>query len=96
MHVISRKRLVQFWKKHPDAKGPLEAWFRRARKAKWGRFADIRADYPSADQVKHFTVFNVGGNKYRLITVIHYNRAKVYIRAVMTHGDYDKDDWKND
>lgn len=96
MHVISRKRLVQFWKKHPDAAGPLQAWYTRTKHAQWAKFADVRQDYASADQVGRFVVFNIGGNKYRLITVIHYNRAKVYIRYILTHGEYDDDDWKND
>lgn len=95
MHVISRKKLVEFWRRHPKAEQPLKAWFNRAKKAKWMRFGDVLGDYNSADQVGRFVVFNVGGNKYRLITVIHYNRQKVYIRHVLTHQEYDQDDWKN-
>jgi mRNA interferase HigB len=52
--------------------------------------------FPSADQVDHKTVFNIGGNKYRLIAAIHYNRRKVYIRAIVTHLEYDKNKWKKD
>ncbi len=96
MHVISRKKLVEFWKKHPAAEGPLKAWNARTRHANWKKFADVREDYPTADQVGRFVVFNIGGNNYRLIAVIHYNRGKVYIRHILTHGEYDDDDWKND
>jgi len=96
MHVISRKALQQFWVLHPDAEGPLRAWYRIACKASWTKFADVRADCPAADQVGKFTVFDIGGNKYRLITVIHYNRGKVYVRHVLTHKDYDRGDWKYD
>lgn len=95
MHVISRKKLKEFWKKHPQAESSLRAWYARAKKAKWEKFADVREDYNSADQVGKFVVFNIGGNKYRLVVVIHYNRGKVYIRHIMTHGEYDKDDWKD-
>lgn len=96
MHVISRKKLVGFWRKHPQAKGPLSEWYKVAQHAAWDKFGDVRQDYPSADQVGKFVVFNIGGNKYRLIAVIHYNRRKLFIRYVFTHGEYDKDDWKND
>ena len=57
-------------------------------------FAELRAMFPSADQVGKLTVFNVGGNKVRLVAAIHYNRRKVYIRAVLTHPEYDEGKWK--
>ena len=92
MHVLSRKMLRAFWEDYPDAESALEAW----QKADWQTFADVRALFPHADQVDKFTVFNIGGNKYRLITVIHYNRRKVYVRDVLTHKEYDRDKWKDD
>jgi mRNA interferase HigB len=94
MHVISRKALREFWASHPPARGPLLAWFRIARVARWQTFAEVRAVYPSADQVGRFTVFNIGGNKYRLIAVIHFNRRKLYIRQVLTHEEYDSGNGK--
>jgi len=57
-------------------------------------FAELRATFPSADQVGKLTVFNIGGNTTRLIAAIHYNRQKVYIRAVLTHEEYDEGKWK--
>jgi hypothetical protein len=57
-------------------------------------FVELRTTFPSADQVGKLTVFNIGGGKARLIAAIHYNRQKVYIRAVLTHEDYDKGKWK--
>jgi len=57
-------------------------------------FAELRELFPSADQVDNKTVFNIGGNKYRLIAAFHYNRGRVYIRAILTHRDYDKSNWK--
>jgi mRNA interferase HigB len=77
MHVISKRPLRGFWTLHPDAQGPLRAWYQAARREDWRNFADLRARFPQADQVGRFTVFNLGGNKYRLIAVIHYNRRKV-------------------
>ena len=57
-------------------------------------FNDLRGTFASADYVDGLTVFNIGGNKYRLIAAIHYNRCKVYVRAVLTHERYDRDGWK--
>jgi mRNA interferase HigB len=96
MHVISRKKLREFWNQHDDAEPPLRAWYKVVKHANWETFADVRATYSSADQVGKFVVFNIGGNKYRLVTVIHYDRAKVYIRHVLSHTEYDRGDWKED
>jgi mRNA interferase HigB len=74
----------------------LAGWYKLAKKAKWRTLAEVRQDCGSADQVKKFVVFNIGGNKYRLITVIHYNRQKLFIRHVLTHGEYDEEGWKHD
>jgi mRNA interferase HigB len=96
MHVISEKKLREFWAKWPTAKEPLQAWHRVVEHADWESFADVRQVYPSADQVGRCTVFDIGGNKFRLVTVIHFNRGKVYIRQVMTHKEYDRGLWKGD
>ncbi len=59
-------------------------------------FNDLRATFASADYVDGLTVFDIGGNKYRLITAIHYNRHKVFIRAVLTHAEYERGGWKRE
>lgn len=94
MHVISLKKLRDFWAVRPDAMSPLLHWHKIARVAEWKTFTEVRADFPAADQVGKFTVFDIGGNKYRLIAVIHFNRGKVYVRHVLTHREYDGDQWK--
>lgn len=96
MHLVSRKALRLFWTVHPDAEEPLRAWHKATRQGNWRSFAEVRAIFPHADLVGKFTVFNIGGNKYRLITVIHYNRRKVFVRDVLTHKEYDLGKWKND
>ena len=96
VHVISRKKLSHFAERHPVADSPLMAWHKAVRHAEWRNFADVRAVFPSADQVGKFTVFDIGGNKFRLIAVIHFNRGKVFIRNVLTHQEYDRGQWKND
>lgn len=94
MHVISRKTLRQFWEQHPDSKQALARWFKILERTQFRTFNELRVVFPSADKVGDWIVFNIGGNKYRLITVIHFNREKVYIRYVLTHADYDKGSWK--
>ena len=94
MHVIAKPALVEFWTKHPDAKNSLLVWFRIIESEIFADFNALRATFASADYVDGLTVFNIGGHKYRLITAIHYNRRKVFIRAVLTHSEYDRKSWK--
>lgn len=70
-------------------------WYVVARQAKWQSLADARADFSHADTVGLFTVFNVAGNRYRLVTVVKYRWQVVYIRAVLTHAEYSKEKWKS-
>ena len=95
MHVISRKILHQFAQKYPDSEKPLTRWFKIVQKSQFNTFDELRSIFPSADLVSNLIVFNIGGNKYRLITSIHFNRQKIYIRYILTHSDYDKQTWKN-
>jgi len=80
MHVISRKRLNEFAEQHREARPSLAHWYRLVRRSIFSNFVESRASFPSADQVGKLTVFNIGGNKVRLIAAIHYNRRKVYVR----------------
>jgi mRNA interferase HigB len=96
MHIISRKALRDFAAIHPDAEPALDHWFRVVRKARWRRFADVRATFGSADQVGSITVFNLGGNRYRLIAVVMFEAGRVYVRHVLTHAEYDRGRWRND
>ena len=94
MHIISRKALRQFWERHPDSKSPLSSWFKIVQRTNFRNLEELRAAFPTADQVGDWIVFNIGGGKYRLITSIHFNRGKVYIRNVLTHREYDRGAWK--
>jgi mRNA interferase HigB len=99
MHVITRKRLRLFAEQHPEAPRPLEQWYRTFRQAVWHSLQELRLVYPHADQVtvasgNTVTVFNIGGNKYRLIAAIHYNRQRIYVLRLLTHAEYSKDHWK--
>ncbi len=94
MHIISRKALRDFWESYPESQSPLSRWYTIIKKSVFKDFNDLRTTFPSADWVEGLVVFNVGGNKYRLIAAIHFNRGRVYIRRVLTHEDYDQGAWK--
>ena len=96
MHVISRKKLREFCQKHADSCEALNNWYKAASKATWNNIAEVQAVYPQAEAVGNFTVFNVKGNKYRLIVDLIYSDQIIYIKYILTHAEYDKDDWKND
>ena len=99
MRIISLKRLRAFWEAHPDSEEPLRHWYRTALHAEWNNLQDARLDYPHADGVRTkksgtLTVFNIGGNKYRLIARIRYDYKLVNVRHVLTHSEYDDGAWK--
>src|SRR5882724_10805056 len=78
MHVITRKRLNEFAHKHPDTKSSLARWYAIMRKERFLNLPQLREIFPHAGQVGKFTVFNIAGNKVRLIAAVHYNRNKIY------------------
>ncbi len=94
MHIITRKRLNEFSEKYPDVKSALQHWYKQAKTNEFKSFAELRKTFGGTDQVGNLTVFNIGGNKVRLIAAIHYNRRTIYIRAVLTHQEYDEGKWK--
>ena len=94
MRVITRKRLLEFAKKHPDCSSALESWYRIVKRTDFNSFNELRHTFPSADIVGNLTVFNIGGNKARLIAAIHYNTHRIYIRHVLTHKEYDRGSWR--
>ena len=96
VHVITRKALKRFWEAHPDSETALRAWFSITRRATWRHVVDVRTAFPHADVVGMFTVFNVCGGKYRLISQIDYETGKVFIHSVPTHAEYGRGRWKGD
>lgn len=100
MRVISLKPLREFWQRHPDAEKPLRRWYKTAMNATWRTIHDVRRTYPHADGVRTprgdvLTVFNIGGNTYRLVARIRYDYRLINVRAVLTHAEYDKGTWKD-
>jgi mRNA interferase HigB len=94
MHVISRKKLKEAATRHRDLEGPLDAWFRIAKKASWKNLTDVRQTFSRADTVNKWTIFNIKGNQYRLIAEINYTFNRIYVRQVLTHAEYDRGGWK--
>ena len=98
MRVISLKLLREFWINYPDAERPLRRWYKETVQATWQNLHEVRQTYPHADAVAApsgtLTVFNICGNKYRLIARIRYEFQLVNVRAVMTHREYDAGKWK--
>ena len=92
MRVISNKALVDFSVKHPDAGIPLQIWGKTIEAGLFANFAGLKRVFNSVDKVGDFYVFNIGGNKFRLIAAVHFNVQKLYVRHVYTHKEYDK--WK--
>jgi mRNA interferase HigB len=95
VRIIARKTLQAFWKRRgcADAGQPLLAWFSEVQKAQWKGPADVRKLYRSADFVaNNRVIFNIEGNKYRLVVGIKYSASIVFIRFIGTHADYDKID----
>lgn len=92
LNVIAPRTLRAFWKRHPQAEVPLQVWLRDVQKDSYANFAELRAVHGTADYVAdaELTIFNLGGNRYRLVTFIRYSAQTVFVKRVMTHAEYDK------
>ncbi len=86
----------EFWERHPDAKGPLLTWEKVVKNADWEKWVDLRSSFGSADRDGSCIIFDIGGNKYRLIGRVFYGNHRVYILKIMTHAEYDRDRWKKE
>lgn len=91
MNIVSHSSIVSFYEKYPDSKIPLERWYKIVSKITWSDFNDLKTDFPSTDFVGNQRfVFNIGGNKFRLVVIIRFKIKHVFIRFIGTHSDYDK------
>lgn len=96
MNVISFKRIREFTLTHRDSVNSLKAWFTTVKRSRWQSLADLKQVYPTADLVGRYIVFNIKGNKYRLISRIVYRTKTVFIVAILTHEEYDLGKWKHE
>jgi mRNA interferase HigB len=91
VRIISRGKLRDFWQASEDSEQPLKSWYQEVKKADWKAPHDVKAMYGNASVIGHSRiVFNIGGNKYRLIVEFNYNRQIAFIRFIDTHAAYDK------
>jgi len=96
VHLISIRQLRKDTAVYLDIRPAIETWYAIVKKAKWENLEDVKKSYRDAEAVGNFTVFNIKGNKYRLIVGIDYTSSTVYYKYLLTHADYDKERWKND
>ncbi len=94
MQLISNKALRAFATSHPDADSPLRSFRIKVEKGHFANFAALRATFKGVDKVGERFVFNIGGNKYRLVASIAFSVQRLWIKAVLTHAEYDKGEWK--
>lgn len=99
MRVIVKARLLEFADEHPQARGALNAWYAIVRRASWRTFSDVRRTFARTDRVtldrgNVITIFDVGGNRFRVLTYIKFNTRCIYIKSVLTHAEYDDETWK--
>lgn len=94
MRIITRARFAEFSQNHPAAMELLVRWEQAVKRAKWENTAELKATFSSASFVGEFTVFNIGGNKFRLIAFVSYDCQILYIKHILTHKEYDRGGWK--
>jgi mRNA interferase HigB len=96
MHVISRKKLKEFYGGDSKAEKIFDNWYRKMKQINPTNLVELHQTFPQADLIGKCVVFDVGGNNYRVITKIYFEQQTVLIRFVLTHAEYDKNLWKTD
>lgn len=101
MHIITRRRLMEYAKRHPNSRTSLQAWYAVAKAAHWRSIAEVKKTFPHADAAtvdsgRTVTIFNITGNHHRLISAIHYNTGKIFILRILPHPLYNRSNWKNE
>lgn len=97
MHVISLRPLREFWSVHAEAEARLRAWYKTVSTGTWATLSELRATFGRATDVyEDMTIFDVGGNNYRIIAGVDYEKQIVYVKHVLTHAEYDRESWKRD
>jgi mRNA interferase HigB len=94
MHIITHARIVVAQRRIPECSAALDVWYRVMKRGTFRTFAELKSAFSSVDKVGNLFVFDIGGNKVRLVAAIHFNHGKVFVRQVLTHASYDRGDWK--
>lgn len=95
MHIVSHKAIRRFCGRRREAANALNYWYKVAKRATWTSFVEVKQTFNTADFVAPYVVFDLGGNKYRLIAEIHFRRQVLFIRSILTHQEYEKGAWKS-
>ncbi len=93
MNVISRRGLLALAKRHPETLDALTVWYRTVHRVSWRGLHEVRRDFASVDQVGDVLIFNVLGSRYRLIARVSYPAQRLYVKALLTHNEYDRKEW---
>ena len=96
VRIIARKAINEAIKAHAEWAPSLRSWYKITKAAQWSSFQDVKNTFSTASNVGTCIVFNIGGNKCRLISYIRFTAKKVYILHILSHADYDKEGWKDD
>jgi len=96
MHLISRKMLLEFTVKHPEAREPLRRWWRICKRNNFSSFAELKNTFSTADMVERCVIFNIGGGKYRLIVRVNFSANRMWIKYILPHKEYEKLNLKED
>lgn len=94
MHIITQTRIWEAKKEYPESANAIDGWYRVIKKNQFNNFSELKKSFNSVDKVGDAYVFDIGGNKLRLIAVIHFQRQKLYIRHILTHNEYSKGKWR--
>jgi len=94
MKVVNYEVLQKFARKHARSRSSLDTWYEATLKTIWRNFDDVKKTFRAADIYGDCTIFDIAGNKYRLIGIINYDLEQVYIETILTHSEYDRDKWK--
>ena len=94
MRIVSERKLREFAERFPRAASPLRSWKTAVKSSSWKDPADLKRTFGTADFVHDKTVFDLGGNNFRLIAFVHYRRQIVFVKDVLPHAEYEKGDWK--
>jgi mRNA interferase HigB len=94
MHIITHARIVTAQQRLPECSRALDLWYRLMKRGTYRNFAQLKATFGSVDRVGKVFVFDVGGNKLRIVAAVHFDRAKIFVRHVLTHEEYDRGEWK--
>ena len=93
VNVISKRGLMIESARHPETVTAIERFYNVVRKSQWNGLNDVRKTFPSADQVGNVLIFDILGNNYRLITTVDYRRQRIFVKALLTHREYDRKGW---